>query len=301
MSRKCHKVLIYILFCNIRFIFFLGVFCSKYVLGEETQILVTPYSFNMDSDTHQLHTTWEVKGSSISFICAFAKVSMMELSWTGESKELSSGTSWAVNCEEGEQGDKMVIEVDVTKFRVQPFRSYKVCISLEDSPTESHLDEVCTHLFSFEKYVPYMPMPEADVTKKEIEEANAISKDIENGDKEDVMSIFNQDDNSLDMHREEGTKSIAQELDALEKIPDNTTDRVRDENMNISEDIESVLKHQLSDIDNYVRDDFQSQYLELKHEIIEEFDQKFIQSSSDRPNLYMGIFVLMIVSLLLHD
>ena len=74
----------------------------------------------------------------------------MELSWTGESKELSSGNSWAVNCEEG-LGDKMVIEVDVTKFRVQPFKSYKVCISLEDLPTDS---EVCTNLFSSEKYVP---------------------------------------------------------------------------------------------------------------------------------------------------
>ena len=94
----------------------------------------------------------------------------MELSWTGESKELSSGNSWAVNCEEGELGDKMVIEVDVTKFRVQPFKSYKVCISLEDSPTDSHLGEVCTHLFSFEKYVPYVP----DVEEIELKEGSEI-------------------------------------------------------------------------------------------------------------------------------
>merc|ERR1712106_307705 len=99
-------------------------------------------------------------------LCAFAEVSLMELSWTGESKALSSGNSWAVNCEEGELGDKMVIRVDVTKFRVQPFRSYKVCISLEDSPTDSHLDEVCTHLFSFEKYVLYVP--EVDMVKKAV-------------------------------------------------------------------------------------------------------------------------------------
>ena len=91
----------------------------------------------------------------------------MELSWTGESKALSSGNSWAVNCEKGELGNKMMIEVDVTKFRVQPFRSYKVCISLEDSPTDSHLDEVCTHLFSFEKYVPYVPDDEEDEKLKE--------------------------------------------------------------------------------------------------------------------------------------
>merc|ERR1712106_92428 len=85
---------------------------------------------------------------------------MGELSWTGVTKELSSGNSWAVTCEEGELGGKMEVEVDVTKFRVQPFRSYKVCIDLEDSPTDSHLDEVCSHLFSFEKYVPYLPEEE---------------------------------------------------------------------------------------------------------------------------------------------
>ena len=71
----------------------------------------------------------------------------------------------------------MVIEVDVTKFRVQPFRSYKVCISLEDYITNSYLDEVCTHLFSFEKYVPYVP--EEEVDDKAVEEVNTITKEIE--------------------------------------------------------------------------------------------------------------------------
>merc|ERR1712013_73890 len=140
-----------------------------------SQIFVSPYNFSLNSDTHQLHTTWEVKGSSITFICAFAKVSLMELSFTGDTRELSSGTSWAVNCEEGEQGDKMVIEVDVTKFRVQPFRSYKVCISLEDYITDSYLDEVCTHLFSFEKYVPYVP--EEEVGEDFVREDLEIEKD----------------------------------------------------------------------------------------------------------------------------
>merc|ERR1712179_591485 len=169
-----------------------------------SQIFVSPYNFSLNSDTHQLHTTWEVKGSSITFICAFAKVSMMELSFSGESKELSSGTSWAVNCEEGEQGDKMVIEVDVTKFRVQPFKSYKVCISLEDSPTESHLDEVCTHLFSFEKYVPYVPEEEINTNTK---------------------------DNSLDMNREEDVKNIDKGLDDAEKTEEITTGIVQDKNV----------------------------------------------------------------------
>ena len=102
----------------------------------------------------------------------------MELSWTGESKELSSGTSWAVNCEEGVQGDKMVIEVDVTKFRVQPFRSYKVCISLEDYITDSYLDEVCTHLFSFEKYVPYVPEEEVGEWEYLMREESETEKDV---------------------------------------------------------------------------------------------------------------------------
>ena len=119
----------------------------------------------------------------------------MELSWTGESKELSSGTSWAVNCEEGEQGDKMVIEVDVTKFRVQPFRSYKVCISLEDYITDSYLDEVCTHLFSFEKYVPYVPEEEVgeDFVREDLEiekDDKTKLEDIEHFVRDDFKSSF---------------------------------------------------------------------------------------------------------------
>ena len=258
-----------------------------------SQIFVSPYNFSLNSDTHQLHTTWEVKGSSITFICAFAKVSLMELSFTGDTRELSSGTSWAVNCEEGEQGDKMVIEVDVTKFRVQPFRSYKVCISLDDYITDSYLDEVCTHLFSFEKYVPYVP--EEEVDDKAVEDVNTITKEIE--DKTNDMN----NNNFLDMNGEVNTENNDIVLEEEGRNNKEITDIVQDKTVNNSEDIESVLKHKLEDIDNFVRDDFKSQYLELKHEIIEEFDQKFIQSSCDRPNLYMGIFVIMIVSLLLHD
>ena len=119
----------------------------------------------------------------------------MELSWTGESKELSSGNSWAVNCEEGEQGDKMVIEVDVTKFRVQPFRSYKVCISLEDYITDTYIDEVCTHLFSFEKYVPYVPEEEVgeDFVKSAVKSENSDTEDDLKTKLEDIEHFVRDD------------------------------------------------------------------------------------------------------------
>ena len=189
----------------------------------------------------------------------------MELSWTGESKELSSGNSWAVNCEEGELGDKMVIEVDVTKFRVQPFKSYKVCISLEDSSTDSHLDEVCTHLFSFEKYVPYVP----DEEEIEVKHRNDTQITREEKDNYDNENLF--------------------------KVSDETEIRpgILESEM---EDIESVLKHQLDDIDNYVRDDFKSQFLKLKDEIIQEIDHKFILSSSTKYHNNLTFIIISVIS-----
>jgi hypothetical protein len=235
-----------------------------------SSISVAPYLFSLNPDTHQLHTTWEVKGSSISLICAFAEVSLMELGWTGESKELSSGNSWAVNCEEEELGDKMVIEVDVTKFRVQPFKSYKVCISLEDSPTDSHLDEVCTHLFSFEKYVPYVP----DDDEMEVKDTNKIH--IE-GDVKDI----------------EDTKNVL-------KVSDEAENNVRILESEMK-DIESVLKHQLDDIDNYVRDDFKSQFLELKNEIVQEIDQKISYSSASKSHYNVAFIILFIFSIVLNN
>ena len=180
----------------------------------------------------------------------------MELSWTGESKELSSGNSWAVNCEEGELGDKMVIEVDVTKFRVQPFKSYKVCISLEDSSTDSHLDEVCTHLFSFEKYVPYVP-DEEDI-------------EVEDGNDAQIKS---------------GVKN--HKFTEVESSPG-----ILESEM---EDIESVLKHRLDDIDNFERDDFKSQFLELKDEIVQEIDHKFIHSSSSKSHYKIAFLIISVV------
>merc|ERR1711874_230349 len=98
------------------------------------KLWVSPYNFSLDSSSHQLHTSWEVKGASVSFLCAFADFALVEIGFTGKEQEV---------------GDKMIVDVDITKYRVQPFKSYKVCISLEDPTSGSFLRRVCTHLFSF--------------------------------------------------------------------------------------------------------------------------------------------------------
>ena len=242
---------------NLRVIFIHAVFLASSV--HSSQIFMAPYNFSLNPDTHQLHTTWEVKGSSISFICAFVELYLMELSWTGESKELSSGNSWAVNCEEGELGDKMVIEVDVTKFRVQPFKSYKVCISLEYSPIDSHLDKVCTHLFSFEKYVPYVP-------DHSVGEAN----------KKYVKS------DSEMIHR--------------------TQDSILEGGVESSND----LKSQLKNIENFVRDDYKSNFfntedkteLELSLAVLDELNFVMKHSSSGKSNL-SSLLILCIISVVI--
>ena len=52
-------------------------------LGSE--VAISPYTFTMDADTHQLHTTWEVAGDmTVSSVCAYGTVTMLEMSWTGE-------------------------------------------------------------------------------------------------------------------------------------------------------------------------------------------------------------------------
>ena len=183
----------------------------------------------------------------------------MELSWTEESKELSSGNSWAVNCEEGELGDKMVIEVDITKFRVQPFKSYKVCMSLEDSSTDSHLDEVCTHLFSFRKYVPYVPHEK--VIKEKSEKKSAIDVSIRNEDnKTETKAIVNdiKANNIINAHSSKSEKSHSSKV--------GTEDR--------------LIKQKLKDIENFVRDDFMSEFVNMEEKILEEFEYAFQYSNS---------------------
>merc|ERR1712203_1002695 len=151
------------------------------------KLWVAPYNFSLDSSSHQLHTSWEVKGASVSFLCAFADFAMVEIGFTGKEQELNSGNSWAVQCEEQEVGDKMIVEVDITKYRVQPFKSYKVCISLEDPTSGSYLRRVCTHLFSFERAVPYVPTVtkvtkavSAKLSTQRESEKNTLSEDVKN-------------------------------------------------------------------------------------------------------------------------
>ena len=124
----------------------------------------------------------------------------------------------------------------MTKFKVKAFRSYRVCISMEEWASQYSMQEVCTHLFSFEKAVPYRPEPEQQKSDLKIEvDTKTVPAVVKSGE-EDI--------------------------------------------------IESVLKQQLSDIDNFVRDDFKSEFQELKNEIVEEIEEiekKVLHSSSDKP------------------
>lgn len=234
---------------------------------QTSQVTLIPYTFSMDSDIHQLHTTWEVKGDmSISSICAYATVSMMEMSWTGDAQELSSGNSWAVNCQESETDyGKLQIDVDVTKFKVQSFKSYKVCISIDDY-TMDYMDStkpVCTHLFSFEKYVPYNPDDEVDYATKEDkseEETDIVSED----DIEDVLGV--------------------KQSEVIESKQKDVENKV----------IETVLKHQLDNIEHYLRDDSKAKFLEIEEEFIEKFEEKILHSSDERIRPQMKLLICLI-------
>ena len=159
------------------------------------------------------------------------------------------------------------IDVDVTKFRVQPFKSYKVCISLDDYDyTADYIAEpVCTHLFSFEKYVPYNPDMEEEVEDK---------SDL----KEDMVS----DDTDINYVKSEKREEeeVIEHKQKEEKV------------------IESVLKQQLDNIENFVRDDFKVKYLELKDELIEKVEDKILHANSSVENLN-GPRLIMIIPLIL--
>jgi len=221
-------------------------------LGDQMNQVTIPYTFTMDHETHMLHTTWEVSGDmSISSVCAYATVTMMEISWTGEAEELSSGYSVAVYCQESQTDlNKLQIDVDVTKFRVQPFRSYKVCISVDDYDyTADYIAApVCTHLFSFEKYVPYNP----DMEVESVEDKSDL--------KEDMVS------DDADINYVKSEKRVEEEV---------IENKQKEEEV-----IESVLKQQLDNIENFVRDDFKVKYLELKDELIEKVEDKILHTNS---------------------
>merc|ERR1712203_766915 len=168
------------------------------------KLWVAPYNFSLDSSSHQLHTSWEVKGASVSFLCAFADFAMVEIGFTGKEQELSTGNSWAVQCEEQEVGDKMIVDVDITKYRVQPFKSYKVCISMDDPTSGSYLQRVCTHLFSFERAVPYVPTIEKADEAVSATQSDEFEKESENekeSEKESELGSMEEERSGSDLQR----------------------------------------------------------------------------------------------------
>ena len=125
---------------------------------------------------------------------------------------------------------------------------------------------VCTHLFSFEKYVPYNP----DMEVESVEDKSDL--------KEDMVS----DDSDINYVKSE--KRIEEE--------------VIESKQKEEEVIESVLKQQLDNIENFVRDDFKVKYLELKDELIEKVEDKILQANSSVENLN-GPKLIMIIPLIL--
>jgi len=233
----------------------------------QSQVSLIPYTFTMDSDVHQLHTTWEVQGDmSISSICAYASVSMMEISWTGDAQELSSGNSWAVNCQECETDvSKLQIDVDVTKFRVQPFKSYKICVSIDDYSMDYYMDAAdptCTHLFSFEKYVPYNPDDEIETESDDSGEKTAM---VSENDTEMV----------IDVKQSEIIESEQKEVDV--------------------EVIETVLKHQLNNIENFLGDDSKAKFTEIKEDFVEKFEDKVLHSNDERIRPQMNLLICFLI------
>ena len=66
---------------------------NEYILNsfsEPRHVTLVPYTFTLDSDTHQLHTSWELltrdEEVRLSSICAYGTVTLEEVSWTGESQ-----------------------------------------------------------------------------------------------------------------------------------------------------------------------------------------------------------------------
>ena len=164
-----------------------------------------------------------MKGASVSFLCAFADFAMVEIGFTGKEQELDSGNSWAVQCEEQEVGDKMIVEVDITKYRVQPFKSYKVCISLEDPTSGSFLRRVCTHLFSFERAVPYVP-----TIIKEAEEAVSakLSTEKQSEESEIESEVSEESENESDLRSQEEEERRGSDL---QRVLEDTRHFVRDD------------------------------------------------------------------------
>ena len=115
----------------------------------------------------------------------------------------------------------MEVTVDITKYRVQPFKSYKVCVSLDDPSLSSFINPTCTHLFSFERAVPYVP------TIKKTEEAVSAKLSTEKQSKksENESEVEEESENESDLRSQEEERRGSE----LQRVLEDTRHFVRDD------------------------------------------------------------------------
>jgi len=205
---------------------------------------------------------------------------------------MNSGNSWAIQCGEQEVGDKMVVDVDITKYRVQPFKSYKVCCSLSDSPTSSFLPRVCTHLFSFEQAVPYIP--EQVTTEAAIEER--VTEDIVSDEEESELNSVLEDIIREEVESEqkrviENTISDEEKSELERVFEEIVSGGDENENTFSDEEDESELMRVLGDTKDFVSDDYRK--VETRSLGKEESDPTLGSSSVTRHiSWWLGIVAL---------
>jgi len=205
---------------------------------------------------------------------------------------MNSGNSWAIQCGEQEVGDKMVVDVDITKYRVQPFKSYKVCCSLSDSPTSSFLPRVCTHLFSFEQAVPYVPeevTTQTAIDKRVFEDTLIDEEESElNSVLEDIVSEGDESEQKRVIENTISDEETSELQRVLEGIVIGGEER---ENTFSAEEDESELMRVLGDTKDFVSDDFRK--VETRSLGKEESDPTHSSSSViTHVSWYLGIMAL---------
>merc|ERR1712210_57705 len=101
-------------------------------------------------------------------------------------------------------------------------KSYKVCISLADPASGSFLRRVCTHLFSFERAVPYVP-----TIIKEAEEAVSakLSTEKQSKESENESEVSEESENESDLRSQEEERRGSE----LQRVLEDTRHFVRDD------------------------------------------------------------------------
>jgi len=199
--------------------------------------IVKNLEYSIEHKSHTLITTWQILNPSEDIVtCQTIDVEVYEVGLTGRLKKLVRGNT-EPSC--FVSGAEIVMRLDLTRYKIQPFRPYKLCMFIG---RVSYSSAQCSPLFSLETFIPYKSSSHVEVTSTTtlsapVTQANSLMPS--SGENRNLTASGGENVNPVSSIDEFSNQATSSDVNAENKVQKPTRDE------NFSDDIKKESKDSL--------------------------------------------------------